>query len=127
MTVAAIAERYERLPLSQVVPSKTNPRTHFDPAYLAELASSIREKGVAMSILVRPIKNGKHEIIAGECRYRASMLAEQPDIPAVIREYTDDQVLELQLIENIQRKDLTALEQAVGFRNLIKSAPDKHS
>lgn len=125
-------ERYERLALNVIVASKTNPRTHFDGGYLAELAGSIRDKGVIQPILVRQIDAGSHkpmkfEIIAGECRYRASILAEQLEIPAVIRQYSDEQVLELQLVENIHRQDLTALEQAAGYRALIKSNPDKHS
>lgn len=127
----ALEERYERLPIEFIAPSKTNPRTHFDDAYLAELANSIGEKGLIQPILVRPHdspRNGtQFEIVAGECRYRASMLAGKTHVPAIIRAYSNDQVLELQLIENIHRKDLTALEQAVGYRALIKSNPDKHS
>lgn len=125
-------ERYTRLPLTQIIPSKTNPRKHFDEAYLAELAASITEKGVVQPILVRQIDAGSHhemrfQIVAGECRYRASKIANVPDIPAVIRQYTDGQVLELQLIENIHRRDLTPLEQAAGYRALITTHPDKHS
>lgn len=124
----ALNERFERLPIGDVLPSKTNPRTHFDEAYLAELAGSIAEKDLINPILVRPMKTaGKFEIVAGECRYRASKIAKRTDIASVIRDYSDEQVLELQLIENIHRKDLTALEQAVGYRALIKSNPDKHS
>jgi len=125
------------LPIEWVEPSKTNPRQHFDDVYLAELANSISDKGVVQPILVRPLpivgrRGGKplgeeFEIVASECRYRASKLAGKTHIPAVIRLYTDEQVLELQLIENIHRKDLTALEQAAGYRALIKSNPDKHS
>ena len=134
MTTAAApsppAERYERLPLELVVPSKTNPRTHFDGAKLDELAGSIADKGVIQPILVRPFgKNGsgRFEIIAGECRFRASTIAKQTHIPAVIRDYSDEQVLELQLIENIHRRDLTPLEQATGYRKLIAANPTKHS
>lgn len=128
MTLAAVEERYERLPLATVVPSKTNPRTHFDDGYLAQLAASIGEKGVVQPILVRPFDGtAGFEIIAGECRYRASLLAKQASIPAIVRAYTDDQVLELQLVENIHRKDLTALEQAVGYRKLITQNAAKHS
>lgn len=127
-----IDERYARLPIDQVAPSKTNPRTHFDPLYITELAASVADKGVVQPILVRQVDAGSHkpmrfEIIAGECRYRASKEAAQTHIPAVIRQYSDEQVLELQLIENIHRKDLTPLEQAVGYRRLITTNPDKHS
>jgi len=125
-------ECYERLALDIVVPSKTNPRTHFDDAYLRELAGSIAEKGVIQPIVVRQVDAGSHkpmrfEIVAGECRYRASKIAGQEEIPAIVRLLSDEQVLELQLVENIHRKDLTALEQAVGYRALIKANPDKHS
>lgn len=130
---AALEEKYERLPLGWVTPSKTNPRTHFADAYLQELAASIRDKGVIQPIIVRPLarkgaKPGESfEIVAGECRYRASTRAALTHIPALIRDYSDDQVLEIQLIENIHRSDLTPLEQAVGYRKLIDSNPDKHS
>src|SRR5690349_3475113 len=103
MSAPQLAERYERLPLTAIAPSLTNPRQHFDPQALAELAASIREKGVMTPILVRPVNgSGSYEIVAGERRHRASVIAEQADIPAVIREYSDEQVLELQLIENVQ-------------------------
>jgi len=129
---SALDERFERLPLKHVVPSKTNPRRHFDDAYLAELARSIADKGVVQPILVRQVDAGsrkpmRFEIVAGECRYRASKLAQQTHIPAVVRLYTDEQVLELQLIENIHRKDLTPLEEARGYRALIDTNPTKHS
>lgn len=108
---------FERLALEHIVPSKTNPRAHFDGVYLDQLAGSIAEKGVVQPILVRPLgTNGTFEIVAGECRYRASKIAKQTHIPAVIRSYTNEQVLELQLIENLHRRDLTPLEQAKGYR-----------
>jgi ParB/RepB/Spo0J family partition protein len=126
-----VAERLERLALSLVLPSKTNPRTYFNEAYIAELAASILSKGLVQPILVRELENNKgaivYEIVAGECRYRASKLAVLPDILAVVREYTDEQVLELQLIENIHRRDLSPLEQAHGYRALIDQNPTKHS
>jgi ParB/RepB/Spo0J family partition protein len=121
-----VAERFERLPIDHVFPSKTNPRGHFDDMFLAELARSIADKGVVQPILVRQ-RGTKFEIVAGECRYRASKLAKQGTIPAVVRAYTDEQVLELQLIENIHRRDLTPLEQARGYRALIDANPTKHS
>ena len=121
-------ERYERVPLTAIFPSKTNPRTHFDEHYLAELAQSIAEKGIVQPILVRPNgRAGAYEIVAGECRFRASRIAAQEHIPAIIRTLTDEQVLELQLIENIHRRDLTPLEQARGYRALIDNNPTKHS
>lgn len=131
MSATDTAERYDRIPLDQIAASSTNPRTHLDPVALEELVTSIRDKGVVQPILVRPkagARNGHtFEIVAGERRVKASRLAEQKTIPAIIRELSDAEVLELQLIENIQRRDLTPLEQARGFRRLIDTNPDKHS
>lgn len=131
--IAALEETYARIPIEQIHPSKTNPRTHFDDTYLAELAGSIREKGVLEPILLRPLPAKKatadetFEIVAGECRYRASKLAGLTHLPAVIRFYTDEQVLEIQIEENTHRKDLTPLEEAAAYRRLITANPDKHS
>lgn len=126
-TATAVADRLEHLALDQLVPSKTNPRTHFDEGYLDELAGSIRDKGVLQAILVRPIGADRYEIVCGECRYRASLRAGLPTIRATITELTDEQVLEIQLIENVHRRDLTPLEEAAGYRALITANPTKHS
>lgn len=128
----ADTERFERLDLSKVQPSKTNPRKTFDPAKLDELAASITEKGVIQPVLVRPIKLstkgvelfGQFELVAGERRYRASKLAKVETIPAVIRDLTDKQVLEIQVIENDQREDVPPLEQAEGYHQLIAAGYD---
>lgn len=128
MSTATPPERYDRLPLDAIDPSPTNPRTRFDDAYLCELAKSIVEKGVVQPILVRPGRPlERYEIVCGECRWRASKIADASTIPAIIRVLTDDQVLELQLIENIHRQDLTALEQAAGYQALIAANPGKHT
>lgn len=124
-------ERYERIPLDRLALSKTNPRHDFNQPGLDQLRDSIKDKGVVQPILVRPIvgaRNGKQfEIVAGERRFRASLAADVADIPAIVRTLSDEQVLELQLIENIHRRDLTPLEQAKGYRALIDSNPTKHS
>jgi ParB/RepB/Spo0J family partition protein len=121
-------ERYQHIPIGALIASKTNPRTHFDAGYLTELAGSIRDKGLIQPLVVRPNgKAGTFEIVAGECRYRASKEAGLTDVPAIVRTYTDAQVLETQLEENIHRKDLTPLEEAAGYRRLIDSNPTKHS
>jgi len=126
---ATLVEKFEKLPIATIQRSATNPRTHFDDAYIAELAYSITEKGLIQPIVVRPHaeQRGTYEIVAGECRFRATKRAGLATIPAIVRDYTDEQVLEVQLIENIHRTDLTPLEQAVGYRKLIDSNPDKHS
>ncbi len=137
MAPAAAAEApvgaglYQVVPIGHVAESKTNPRTHFDEAYIAELGGSIKEKGLIQPIIVRDRKgsgiNGTFEIIAGACRYRGSKLVGLTHIPVIVREMTDDQVLEAQLEENIHRKDLTDLEESDGYHRLIASNPTKHS
>src|SRR5688572_10967874 len=96
----------QRIPIELLAGSSTNPRTHFDDAYISDLAGSIAEKGLLQPIVVRPHPNRAHvkggnlyEIVAGECRYRASKVAGLPDVPSIVRNYSDEQVLELQLIE----------------------------
>lgn len=116
---------FGEIPLACVIPSKTNPRKNFDQASLDELAESIKQHGVAQPILVRPLPNtDEHqdcvEIVAGERRYRASMLAGLQTIPAIVRELSDVQALELQIIENLQRKDVHEIEEAEGYDRLMK-------
>lgn len=116
------------LPLALCAPSPTNPRKRFDPAQLTELAASIKKHQVIQPILVRPWPNAKagqplYEIVAGERRWRASGQAELTHIPAIVRDMSDFEVLELQLVENLQRKDLHPLEEAEGYRRLLRK-PD---
>lgn len=111
--------------LADITVSKTNPRTTFDEEAVNELANSIESKGVIQAIVVRPAnKPGKYELVCGERRYRASLIVmkkhpERNDIPANIRELTDDEARELQIIENLQRKDVHPMEEAVAFKGLI--------
>ena len=107
------------LPISQVQPNKDQPRKAFDEASLAELAQSIRQDGVLQPILVRK-KVDYYEIVAGERRYQAALAAGLEEIPAVVREVSDEEVYRLALIENIQRADLNPIEQAQGFRTLME-------
>lgn len=106
------------LPLDRVVPNPNQPRKFFDESALQELANSIRERGVMEPIIVRPV-NGHFEIVAGERRYRASLLAGQAEIPAVVRELTDEEAMADSLLENFQREDLTVLEKAKAIENLL--------
>jgi ParB family chromosome partitioning protein len=109
------------LPIGQLAESKTNPRRHFDPGKLAELAASAKQHGILEPLLVRP-HNGKglgYEIVAGARRYRAAKLAELKVLPVRIMELTDEQVLEIQLIENLQREDPHPMEEADGYQRLI--------
>jgi ParB family transcriptional regulator, chromosome partitioning protein len=110
----------QRLPVSALTPSPFQPRRVFDEAALDDLASSIAERGVLQPLLVRraPNMNGIYEIIAGERRWRAAQRAQVHDVPVVVREMDDREVAEVALVENLQREDLNALEEAEGYRRL---------
>lgn len=108
------------LRISEIVRNPNQPRKTFDEDKLAELADSIRQNGVLQPILVRR-KGQKYEIVAGERRYQASKLAGLKEIPAVVREIDDDKVFQLALIENLQRSDLSPIEEAKGYKQLLTS------
>ena len=107
------------LPISQVQPGLNQPRKRFDDGALADLAASIQEHGIIQPITVRRLSTGYYQIIAGERRWRAAKLAGREDIPAVIIEADDRKVLELGLIENLQREDLNPVEEAEGYLALL--------
>jgi len=107
------------LPIDLVQRNPAQPRRHFDEADLNELAGSIKTHGVLQPILVRPIADGKYEIVAGERRWRAAQRAGLHSIPAVIRELNEVEVLEIAIVENVQRTDLNPIEEAQGFQALI--------
>jgi ParB family chromosome partitioning protein len=100
-------------------PGKYQPRTRMDQASLAELADSIRVRGVIQPVIVRPVDDGGYEILAGERRWRAAQLAGLERVPAIIREVADDAALGIGLIENIQREDLNPIDKATGLKRLI--------
>ncbi|MCE2950003.1 MAG: ParB/RepB/Spo0J family partition protein [bacterium] len=112
-------EGTRELPIDLLLPGKYQPRTRMDEAALAELAESIREQGILQPILVRPVGEGRYEIIAGERRWRASRLAGLTQVPVLVRTIPDESALAMALIENIQREDLNALEEAHGIQRLI--------
>jgi len=114
----AMAERLERLPLGQLMRGKYQPRRDIQPEALEELADSIRAQGVMQPIVVRPVGKDRYEIIAGERRWRGAQLAELDVIPAVIRHVSDEVALALALIENIQRENLNAIEEAIALKRL---------
>lgn len=117
---AASPRRADRLvPIEQIVPNPDQPRRAFTQAQLDELAESIRSKGVIQPLIVRP-KGAQFEIVAGERRWRASQLAQLHELPVIVRDYSDTEVLEVAIIENIQRADLTAIEEASGYRQLME-------
>lgn len=107
------------LKISQIEPNRNQPRRNFDEDALQELALSISEHGVLQPILVRPMIYGGYQIVAGERRYRASRMAGLTEIPAIVRELTDSETMQIALIENLQRSDLTTLEEAMGYQTLM--------
>ena len=109
------------LRISEVEPNRDQPRRAFDETALNELADSIREHGVMQPILVRPLTAGGYQIVAGERRWRAAKLAGLTEIPAVVKELTELAAMELALVENLQREDLNAVEEALGYRKLMDS------
>ena len=117
---------YRDVPVSLLFESGTNPRRHFDEAFLKELAESIRIHGVLSPLLVRP-KGERFEIVFGAQRHRAAQMADAATVPVSIREMTDAQVLEAQLVENLQRREVHPLEEAQGFAALLKLDEPKYS
>jgi ParB family transcriptional regulator, chromosome partitioning protein len=110
----------QSLPIEQVVPNPNQPRRDFMPEALAELAQSIRLKGVVQPLIVRPTASGNtFEIVAGERRWRASQAAGLHEVPVLIKDYSDEEVLEVAIIENVQRADLNAVEEAMAYRQLM--------
>ncbi len=107
-----------RVPLNQIRPCPVQPRRDFDRLALEELAVSIEANGIVQPLVVRQ-KGDHYELIAGERRWRAADIASQTDVPVVVREASDAEVLEMALIENLQREDLNPIEEAQGFQNLI--------
>jgi ParB family chromosome partitioning protein len=117
---SAAGEALLNLRISFLQPGKYQPRTSMDKASLAELAESIKARGVMQPVLVRQVSGGRYEIIAGERRWRAAQMAGLLEVPALIREVADEAALVMSLIENIQREDLNPLEEALGVQRLIK-------
>jgi ParB family chromosome partitioning protein len=112
-------ERVQRVPLNRIRPSTLQPRKEFSDEALRELANSIREQGIVQPLIVRE-RNGAFELIAGERRWRAAQLIQLPEIPVIVREADDRSVLELALIENLQRENLNAIEEAHGYAQLAE-------
>lgn len=117
--MVAGSKDYFLCPIEQIRPNRNQPRKHFAPEKLEELAASIREQGIIQPLVVTQ-KDGWFEIIAGERRWRASQKAGLHEVPVVIREASDAVVMELALIENIQRQDLNAIEEAEAYRSLVE-------
>ena len=114
------ASAVNTLRISEIEPNKEQPRRKFDQEGLLQLAESIGQHGVLQPILVAPLEGGGYKIVAGERRWRAARMAGLSEIPAVVKEYPDDVVLQLALIENLQREDLNPVEEAQGYYRLCE-------
>ena len=108
------------IPVAQIEPGLNQPRKHFDEEALAGLAESIRQHGIIQPLTVRRLSSGYYQIIAGERRWRAARMAGLAEVPAIVIEADDRMVMELGLIENLQREDLNPMEEAAGYRSLIE-------
>lgn len=117
--VVQAGERLADVPVDQIKRGRYQPRSHFDEDALAELADSIRAQGIVQPVVIREVTEGGYELIAGERRWRAAQLAGLHDIPAVIRDVSDEAAVAMALIENIQREDLNPLEEALALQRLI--------
>lgn len=107
------------VPVEKVAPNPDQPRRHFDKDALNDLAASIREKGIIQPLIVR-LKDGGYQIVAGERRWRAAQLAQLHEVPVLVRDFDDTEVLEIAIIENIQRADLNPVEEAMGYTQLME-------
>ena len=108
------------LKISEIEPNRSQPRKEFDEKALSELAESISKHGLLQPLLVRPLPLGGYQIVAGERRYRACRMAGITEVPVIIRELGDTEIMEIALIENLQREDLTPIEEALGYQVLIE-------
>jgi ParB family chromosome partitioning protein len=120
-----IMENFKEIDIKQIRPSKLNPRMEVNIERLNELAASIGEVGLLEPIIVRPV-NGEFEVVVGERRYRACQQAGLEKVPAIVREYNDDEVVQLNLIENVQREELSAIEKGKVCKYLLEECPDKY-
>ncbi|MDB5185472.1 MAG: parB-like partition protein [Candidatus Saccharibacteria bacterium] len=111
-------ERIQKLAVGEVTPHADQPRRHFDAKALQELADSIKEHGILLPLVVRPLPKGGYQIVAGERRWRAAQLAGLKQVPAVVRTLKELEHLEIALVENVQRVDLSPLEQAISLQRL---------
>lgn len=125
--VSSETDRQDRLSVEVLQPGKYQPRTRMDMGSLEELADSIKAQGLIQPISVRPVEADRYEIIAGERRWRAAMMAGLTEVPVLIREIPDEAALAMSLIENIQRENLNPLEEAAGLQRLIDEFSMTHN
>ena len=108
-----------KLKIMEIEPNREQPRKLFDDDALAELSESIAQHGVIQPLLVRPLKDGGYQLVAGERRWRAARMAGLTEVPVVIKELTDSETVELAMVENLQREDLNPLEEALGYKYMM--------
>ncbi|OJY69918.1 MAG: chromosome partitioning protein ParB [Sphingobium sp. 66-54] len=111
----------QMIEIARVAPHPDQPRRQFDAQALEELAESIRARGIIQPIIVRPTREGRYQIVAGERRWRAAQKAQLHQIPAIVRDFSEAETLEIALVENIQREDLNPIEEAQAYRRLIET------
>ena len=124
----AAGEKPLSLPIEWIQPGEFQPRRHFDDEAIDELSSSIRERGVLQPLMVRPLEGEKdaYEIVCGERRWRAAQKAGLHDVPVIVKNLTDREAMEVGLIENIQRQDLSPIEEGEGYHRLIEEFQHTH-
>lgn len=118
-SVEEINSSVNKLRIMEIEPNHNQPRKDFDEKALSELAESIEQHGVLQPLVVRPLANGSYQLVAGERRWRAARIAGLTEVPVVIKELTDEEVIEIAMIENLQREDLNPLEEALGYRFMM--------
>ena len=118
-SVEEINSSVNKLRIMEIEPTHNQPRKDFDEKALSELAESIEQHGVLQPLVVRPLANGSYQLVAGERRWRAARIAGLTEVPVVIKELTDEEVIEIAMSENLQREDLNPLEEALGYRYMM--------
>lgn len=118
-SVEEINPSVNKLRIMEIEPNHDQPRKDFDEKSLSELAESIEQHGVLQPLVVRPLANGSYQLVTGERRWRAARIAGLTEVPVVIKELTDEEVIEIAMIENLQREDLNPLEEALGYRYMM--------
>lgn len=109
------------VPIEKVIPNPDQPRRQFNPEDLEDLTASIKTKGIIQPLIVRPRDGGTYEIVAGERRWRAAQAAQLHEVPILVRDFSDVEVLEVAVIENVQRADLNAIEEAIAYQQLMNN------
>ncbi len=119
-SVEEITASTNKLKIMEIEPNHNQPRKIFDEKALAELADSISQHGILQPLVVRPLSNGSYQLVAGERRWRAARIAGLSEVPVIIKELTDEEVIEIAMIENLQREDLNPLEEALGYAYMMQ-------